>query len=162
MKASSKSKSDPAGPSAGSAPPIAFLVANELGIIDQLMNAVGERCMAQAGLNLAQFGVLNNFVRLGGERTPVQLARAFQVTKGAMTNTLQRLHALAMVQIVDHPQDGRSKIVTITPKGRKAHGEAVAALAPDLARLTAGVGQTTLERLLPELQKLRIWLDENR
>ena len=37
--------------------------------------------------------VLNHFARLGGEKTPAQLARVFHVTKGAMTNTVGRLDA---------------------------------------------------------------------
>ena len=40
------------------------------------------------GMELSHFMVLNHFARLGGEKTPAQLARVFHVTKGAMTNTV--------------------------------------------------------------------------
>jgi DNA-binding MarR family transcriptional regulator len=35
----------------------------------------------------SQFKVLNHLVRLGDGTTPAKLAKAFQITKGAMTNT---------------------------------------------------------------------------
>jgi len=51
------------------------------------------------GLGLAQFSVLNHFVRLGEARTAAELTAAFQVTKGAMTNTVQRLEAQDFVSL---------------------------------------------------------------
>lgn len=141
---------------------LAFAVTNEVAIIDQLLSAVGERAFAQAGLNIAQFSVLNHFVRLGGERTPVELARAFQITKAAMTNTAQRLHAMGLVDIEAHPEDGRSKLVRLNAAGAKAHAKALAAIAPELERLTQGLGMQTLNELLPLLRTMRTWLDNNR
>ena len=75
-----------------SADPPVFRLFNEIGIISQLSGTILARVLPH-GLSMAQFGVLNNFVRLGGERTPAGLAEAFQVTRGAMTNTLTRLEA---------------------------------------------------------------------
>ncbi|HNK68572.1 MAG TPA: helix-turn-helix domain-containing protein, partial [Flavobacteriales bacterium] len=43
------------------------------------------------GMELSHFSVLNHLARTGEERTPAQLARAFHVTRGAMTNTLTKL-----------------------------------------------------------------------
>jgi len=61
---------------------------NEIGIINQLFSTAFRRALPD-GMTSAQFTVLNHFARLGGERTPAQLAASFQVTKGAITNTLQ-------------------------------------------------------------------------
>ena len=79
---------------------------NEIGIINQLSSTRFERVLPP-GLSLAQFSVLNNFARLGGTRTPAQLASAFQVTKGAMTNTLKKLAAGGYINITPDPADGR-------------------------------------------------------
>ena len=70
--------------------PVIFHVFNEIGIIEQLARNVFEQVLPD-GLKVSQFSILNHFVRLGDDKNPVDLARAFQVTKGAMTNTLQRL-----------------------------------------------------------------------
>src|SRR3712207_5255456 len=53
--------------------PLAFRVFNEIGIIEQLSRTMFERVMPD-GLTVPQFSVLNHFVRLGGERSPAQLA----------------------------------------------------------------------------------------
>lgn len=141
--------------------PVAFTVFNEIGIIDQLATSLLERHLP-AGLTVPQFIVLNHFVRLGGERTPLELARAFQVTKGAMTNTLKRLQAAGFIDVREDPQDGRRKIVTITEAGRAARRQSVAGLAPLVAEMNRQFPDQTLASLLPGLQAIRRYLDENR
>ena len=63
-------------------PPI-FTLFNEIGIIEQLARQRLESVLPE-GLKISHFSVLNHFARLGGERAPAELARAFQVTKAAM------------------------------------------------------------------------------
>ncbi len=141
-------------------PPV-FVMFNEIGIINQL---AGDR-FAKAlpdGLTPAQFSVLNNFVRLGGTRTPAELAAAFQVTRGAMTNTLQRLEQKGCIKVQASAADGRSKEVSITAKGRRLREKAIAATAPDLAELNQALSSSEMQQVLPFLQKLRRWLDTNR
>jgi DNA-binding MarR family transcriptional regulator len=141
--------------------PLAFRVLNEVGIIGQLATTMFEQVMPQ-GMTLAQFSILNHFVRLGGERSPLELARAFQVTKGTMTSTLQRLEARGSIAIRPDPLDGRGKIVSITAAGRKARHAAIAALGPRMADLERGIARETLEMLLPALTELRQVLDQAR
>ena len=71
---------------------------------------------------MAGFGVLNHFARLKASRARARrkLARAFQVTKGAMTYTLQQLEALKYVKIEADPDDARAKIVRVTKAGARA------------------------------------------
>ena len=74
--------------------------------------------------------VLNHFARLGGEKTPAQLARIFHVTRGAMTNTLQRLDAAGFIHIRPDWDDARRKWVSLSPAGQAARDRAVLAIAP--------------------------------
>ncbi len=141
--------------------PVVFRFFNEVGIIEQLARNRLERRLPH-GLRLAQFSVLNRFVRLGGEWAPARLARAFQVTKGAMTNTVQRLEALGFVEVVPDPDDGRAKLVRITAAGRAAHRDAIAALGPDLATIEASFGAGGFADALPFLEAVRAHLDANR
>lgn len=143
------------------ADPVLFTLLNEIGIIDQLATRLLERHLTD-GLTVPQFIVLNHFVRLGGVRTPLQLARAFQVTKGAMTNTLKRLERAGFISVTDDPEDGRQKRVAITPTGRRARQASVAALDPLVAVLAGQFPDHTIETLLPSLRALRVYLDENR
>ena len=136
-------------------------VFTEIGIIDQLVTARLERSLPE-GMSAAQFGVLTHFTRRGGDQTPVQLARAFQVTKGAMTNTLQRLEAQGFVDIVPDETDGRRKLVTMTAKGAEAYERAIAGLRPYYVGLREAFTPEEFENALPFLRALRVWLDENR
>lgn len=141
--------------------PVAFRVMNEIGIIDQLARTAFERALPD-GLTVAQFSVLNHFMRLGGERTPAELARSFQVTKGTMTSTLQRLEAKRLIEVRADPTDGRGKRVAITDKGRAMRNASVSAIAPFLERMETGVGAVALSAILPELRRIRAYLDGER
>ncbi len=141
--------------------PAAFRLLNEVGIIAQLSRTLFERLMP-AGLTLPQFTVLNHFARLGGERSPADLARAFQVTRGTMTSTLQRLEEKGFIRIDPDPRDGRGKRVTLTPEGRAARDAAVAALGPATAELEGAFGVDGFEAALPFLVDLRGYLDRAR
>ena len=141
--------------------PLAFVLLNEMGIINQLSTARFENVLPE-GLNRPQFSVLNNFVRLGGTRTPAELAEAFQVTRGAMSNTLQRLEAMGCVEVKTNPADGRSKQVRITGKGRRLREKAIQATEPELAQMVEAIGAADIAKTLPVLKKLREWLDANR
>lgn len=140
-------------------PPI-FALLNEIGIIEQLARNRFERLQPD-GLRLPHFAVLNHLVRLGDGRGPAQIARAFELTKAAMTNTLQRLEARGLVRIEADAGDGRAKRVFLTPEGRARRDAAVAAAAADLAPLVNGLGMTP-EALLPGLRALRTGLDRAR
>ena len=141
--------------------PLAFRIFNEIGIISQLSAAIMTRVLPH-GLSMAQFGVLNHFVRLGGERTPARLAEAFQVTRGAMTNTLTRLEAQGFVSLRADPDDGRGKIVQITEAGRQAREDALAVLMHEVTKLEGKVNWAEMEEVLPKLEALRKILDDER
>jgi len=141
--------------------PALFRFFNEVGIIEQLARNQFERVMPHA-LSLAQFSVLNHFVRLGGKHSPVELARSFQVTKAATTKLVHKLQAAGFVRVEPNPADQRGKLVSITPRGARARHAAIVALAPVLARLERDFDRRELERALPLLERMRVWLDTHR
>lgn len=77
--------------------PVVIRFFNEIGIIEQLARKRFARVLPR-GLTLSRFGVRNHVTRLGHESSPLQLARAFQVTKGAMTNTWKRLEGRGLIR----------------------------------------------------------------
>lgn len=136
-------------------------VFTEIGIIDQLLTNALERLLPP-GLSHAQFSLLVHFARRGGQESPAQLAKAFQVTKGAMTNTLQKLEAQGLVRIEQDARDGRRKLVSITPAGLAAHDHAVMSMRPMMESLRSAFTNAEFAAALPFLTALRKWLDENR
>ena len=143
------------------APADYFRLFNEIGIINQLSSTRAERCMPH-GLTMSQFSVLNHFSRGLPPRSPLELANAFQVTKGAMTNTLKQLDSKGFVHIVSNEQDKRAKIVSMSDEGRKAHREAQANLAEMFSDFVEAIDHDLIAKTLPALETIRIWLDENR
>ena len=136
-------------------------VFTEIGVIGQLTRNRLERALPE-GLSQAQFGLLTHLAQHGGEQSPVQLAQAFQVTKGAMTNTLQRLEAQGFVHVVGDADDGRRKRVSITDAGLAAHDLGVKAARPAMDALRSQFTDADFAAALPFLSALRSWLDENR
>jgi DNA-binding MarR family transcriptional regulator len=141
--------------------PTLFRFFNEIGIIDQLARNRFERVMPQA-MSVAQFSVLNHFVRLGGERSLADLARSFQVSRAAMTKLTRKLEESGLVRVRDNPDDARGKLVSISARGTRAHQEAIAALAPTFSELAQAFSTDEIGQLLPTLEKVRIWLDTHR
>jgi DNA-binding MarR family transcriptional regulator len=133
----------------------------EVGVIDRLASTRMERALPD-GMSHAQFSVLARLAARGQAETPAGLARAFVVTKGAMTNTLQRLEARGQVAIEADPRDGRSKRVSITPAGLTAHDAALAALRPMMDGLRGRFAEAQFVAALPFLGALRDWLEETR
>jgi len=138
-----------------------FRFLNEIGIIAQLSGAAFEKVMPGT-MTLPQFTVLNHLTRLGGDRTPVRIASAMQVSKGAMTNTLGHLERSGWISVRPDAKDGRSKRVDITDTGRAAHGEAVKALVPELAWLSGKVAPERVRAATPLLEEMRKALDQRR
>lgn len=138
-----------------------FQLFNEIGIIAQLSASRFERVLPHA-LTLAQFSLLNHCVRLGDGWTPARLAAAFQVTRGTMTSTLQKLETKGFIRIDPDPDDARSKRVFLTPAGKQAREASLKALAPELAQLPEGFPPELAAEILPALERLRIWLDTHR
>lgn len=131
---------------------------NEIAVIDQFARTRLQRVLPH-DLSLSQFAVLNHFARLGGAWTPVSLASAFQVTKGAISNTLRKLETKGFIAVSPDPNDGRAKHVTLTAAGRAARADAVAAAGPPFADLADVLDQTDFEAALPLLVALRRRLD---
>ena len=140
-------------------PDVRFFI--EVGQIDQLARQRVERALPE-GLSAASFSVLNRFAARGGIASPAELAAAFQVTKGAMTNTLQRLEEQGLIKVVTDPDDGRRKQVTLSEAGARRHQECLTTLKPALDRLRSAFPEADFEAALPFLGALRAWLDGNR
>lgn len=142
-------------------PALWFTVFNEIGIIAQLSRAMFEARLPE-GFLLPQFSVLNHLLRVGDGRTPLQLARAFQVPKTSMTHTLGVLERAGLVRLAPNPGDGRSKCVWITEAGRAFRDAGIARLGPDIAALEARFPAERLAPVLPVLGALRAEMDRMR
>ncbi|HZF77770.1 MAG TPA: MarR family transcriptional regulator [Acetobacteraceae bacterium] len=141
-------------------PPL-FTLLNEVAIIEHLSRNRLERVLPD-GLRASHFVVLNHLVRMGDGRSPARIARAVQVERPAMTNTLQRLEGRGLVRLAPDPRDGRGKLVHLTEAGRAAREAAVAAAEAAIAPIAAGLPEAEIAAALPVLRRLRAALDAAR
>lgn len=137
---------------------VVFDFFNEIAIIDQLAKARFAKLLAPY-LNPSEFAVLNHFVRMGDDRTPSYLAKAFQMTKPSMTAIVGKLAGKGYVEIRAGEKDRRQKFVTLTETGRAAHARGIGAVTPLAAQVIESQDISRLAEILPILKELRAYLD---
>jgi DNA-binding MarR family transcriptional regulator len=138
---------------------IAVALFGELFMADQLARNRISKVLPK-GMQLSHFSVLNHLARVNDERTPAQLARAFHVTRGAMTNTLNRLEWAGHIHIRPDWEDARQKFVAISPSGRAARDAAVATVVPLIGDVVQSLGPDRVRSLLSVLRELRVRLED--
>lgn len=139
---------------------LAVALFSEVFTADQLARNLISRFLPR-GMELSHFSVLNHLAHLNDERTPAQLADAFHVTRGAMTNTLSKLEWAGHVHIRPDWDDARRKFVSISPSGRSARDAALAAVAPVIGDVVRAIGPDKVKAVLPVLRDLRTRLDDS-
>ena len=127
---------------------------SELLMADQLARNRLSKVLPK-GMELSHFGVLNLLVRQQVELSPADLARAFHVTRGAMTNTLNKLEWAGYVHIRPDWDDARRKMVAISPAGRAARDAALAAISPLIDDAVRSLGEARVRQTIPVLRSLR-------
>ena len=109
------------------------------------LSALYESRLAENGLNVSQFIVMRYVAKL----SPVHvsnLAEAVELDQSTMTRNLSVLKNLGVVEITVGREDGRTKLIKLSPKGtrilkkanlnwEKAQVEARSLLSPELSRL---------------------------
>ncbi len=133
---------------------LAVALFSEIFMADQLARARLSKALP-SGMELSHFSVLNHLARAGGDRTPAQLARAFHITRGAMTNTLGKLEWAGYIHVRPDWDDARQKLVTISPAGQAARQAALAAITPILNDVVARIGPDRVRAALPVLREFR-------
>ena len=81
------------------------------------------------------------------------------MTRGAMTNTLNKLEVAGHIHIRPDWDDARRKMVAISPAGRNARDAAITALMPVISDIFDQVGEDRLKSVLPILRDLRLKMD---
>ena len=127
---------------------------SEVGAIEQIARAKLDSALT-GNLNVSNFALLNHFSRRKEEKTPLQLAKTFNVTKGAMTNTLNKLEKLGYIHIRPDWEDARKKLVSISQSGIDARNNSMKMIKPLLNEIISNTISTNERELLTELRKFR-------
>ncbi|SFR33586.1 DNA-binding transcriptional regulator, MarR family [Yoonia tamlensis] len=109
---------------------------------------------AQHGLSAASFDVLATLLRSGPPHalSPNQLLETMMVTSGTMTNRIDQLVKEGHVVRIKNPDDARSVLIQLTPKGASVIDAAVTDHVQTQRRLVAPFGASEQEKLNEILQ----------
>ncbi len=132
---------------------LAVALFSEIFVADQLARSKVAKALPK-GMELSHFSVLNLLAR-GGEKSPGELARAFNVTRGAMTNTIGKLEWAGHVHVRPDWDDARRKHVSISPAGIRARDAAFSVIEPILEDAVNAVGREKVKQALPVIRELR-------
>lgn len=109
----------------------------------------------------AQYELLNHLITTTNtNESPAEIARAFHVSKSAMTQLINRMKKKQVIEIKPTLLDSRKTIVSITNKGRTLHRKAFNQLIIGLKPLLDTLSDKELKMTLPLLHKLRLRLED--
>lgn len=121
--------------------------------ISQHLTREMDKTFAAHGLNHASFDVLATLRRSGPpyRLSPGDLLRTMMITSGTMTNRIDQLEKVGLVERIKNFTDGRSVVISLTDKGFSIIDAAVAEHVKTQARLISGLSKeegAVLNRLL--------------
>lgn len=138
---------------------LAIILFSEILAVEQLARAQLTRLLPK-GMELSHFSVLNHLAYSGTEKSPAELAKTFNLTRGAMTNTLGKLKWAGWVHIRPDWDDARRKMVSISPAGMAVRDAAIAGIAPLIDGIVDKVGADKARATLPVLREMRLRLED--
>ena len=138
-----------------------LIVFAEILSVDQLARASVGRLLPK-GMELSHLLVLNHLMRGERERSPAELAKALHLTRGAMSNTMQKLEWAGWVHVRPDWDDARRKMVAISPSGKSACVAALQAIEPIFETVIADLGDEKIRAAISVLRELRKRLAEAR
>jgi DNA-binding MarR family transcriptional regulator len=134
-------------------------VFSEIGAIEYYLRSAVTRHLPP-GMTYAHFELLRYFMRYGDGQTPAELARVLLMTKGAVTNVLQKMEAQDFIAVLADVSDGRKKRVKITRTGLDAANCVLRNMRAKTEALRDGFTDNEFREAAPFLKALRTFLAE--
>jgi DNA-binding MarR family transcriptional regulator len=140
---------------------LAYDILTYVGIIEHLTRTRAEKALRGTGVTFPQFVMLNHFVRRPQDepKTVTSIARAMQQPQPGVTKTLQKMLSLGLIKAASAPGDGRSRLLTLTAKGAKAHEKSLGVLAGQFRAAFADWREDEMSVLFQHLARLKTWMD---
>lgn len=101
-------------------------------------------------------------MRLGDGKTPASMASAFQITKATMTHSLGVLSKKDYIRLEANADDGRSKLVYITAKGKACRDQSIQLISQMIGEKMSDAQIEHMRHLIEPLSEIRKVMDENR
>ncbi|CAN5731110.1 MarR family transcriptional regulator [soil metagenome] len=134
-------------------------VFSEIGAIEHYLRMAVTKHLP-SGMTHAHFEMLQWFMRHGDGQTPAELARMMLMTKGAITNILQKMSQMGWIAVLADCADGRKKRVKITRAGIEVSNGVMRDMKAKTEALRDGFTDEEFKAATPFLKALRVFLSE--
>lgn len=141
--------------------PLSVRIVCELLFVNHLARDKLSRVLP-SGMELSQFLVLLHIAQLDEETGPARLADAFNVTRGAMSNTLSRLERQGLITVRPDPLDARRKFIGLSVAGRTTLEDVFGGIRPAFEPILESKKPTELDMSLALLAEIREGLEARR
>ncbi len=125
---------------------------------NQVEQAIRAKLRERFGTTLARFDYLAQLERHAGGLRMSALSRYLMVTGGNVTGLTDQLVEEGLVERKSDPDDGRSWLVRLTPKGRREFGVMAAEHEAWLKAMFSGYDHAQMQQLYELLGRLRLHL----
>lgn len=95
----------------------------ELGVVSRLTGTILDRALIDAGITAREFFMLSVIAGMG-PLTPGDIAQRSGIPAPTVSKLLARMFERGLATEDEHPSDGRSRIISLTPAGRQAIADA--------------------------------------
>lgn len=113
-----------------------------------------EKALAEHGLSMAKYGMLDQLARAGEPLTLTELANRLSCVRSNITQLVDRLEVDGLVKRVDDPADRRSIRAVLTPLGRERQAAGARAFGAVQAEIMGGLPAAERAALLQALMGL--------
>lgn len=127
---------------------------SEILATEQILKARISRVLPK-GMELSHFVILNHLSSHTQEVTPAQLAHRFNLTKGAVTNTIKKLERAGHIHVRPDWDDARRKWIKISDAGLMARETAIKEIDPIIQSVTQSLGEEKLRQALRLFREIR-------
>ena len=124
-------------------------VVGRLKRVAQYLSVGMDKTFKRYGLNSASFDVLATLRRSGAPfaLTPSALMKTMMITSGTMTNRVDQLEKVQLVERISNPDDGRGFLIQLTPKGMALINQAVTAHVETQKSLVSALSEDERQQL---------------
>ena len=125
-----------------------------------LQKSIGE-VFAEYGLNPGEFDVLATLRRNGApyQLTPTELYNSMMVSSGTMTNRIDKLEKVGLVERLADVRDRRGTLISLTDKGFEVIEAAVTAHVENGHRVLGALEKAELDDLAKLMRQLLVSLE---
>jgi MarR family transcriptional regulator for hemolysin len=126
----------------------------QAGLLGELLTAVMEPKLEETGLSLGTFELLSAVHASGGKATQVEVARRLGITPPSLSESVKSATAKSLIEQHADSDDGRRKILKLTPTGRNAMVSIVKGVNKAETRMVHGIEESQLTQVIEVLTKV--------